>query len=203
MAKTKWNTATFFYIWNNTLEKQVSLGGSTPLPVVDIIKSNQGTHPLMSSQRDKEWFTPCGTWLHPRILTRQWCWQRRERSSSEKVRDHFSFETWLTLTGETILTYILQASKTRGLACRHCYKTTWTDVHMHGHSLHLLADCLNTQQVHTVHSDSEVLPGCSQKKNPLEHIISWQAEFLLHVCTCSLVPLSLLKTNGQINTWLT
>ena len=34
-------------------------------------------------------------------------------------------------------------------------------------------------------------------------MISWQAEFVVCVCACGAEPLSLVKTNGKINTWLT
>lgn len=40
--------------------------------------------------------------------------EKRETMSKllrERVRDHFSSQTWLTLTGGTVLTYILRASK--------------------------------------------------------------------------------------------
>ena len=90
-----------------------------------------------------------------------------------RVRDHVSPQTWLALTGETVLSYILRASNTWVLARR---RHRWTNMRLQRRNLYLWHS-----STHTTCSDRylQVLLLCSQNKYPL----GWwyQAEFLLCV----------------------
>lgn len=70
---------------------------------------------------------------------------------------------------------------------------------MYKHNLYLIPDLPQR----SMSTSCTVPPVTTAKKNnPPGHIISWQAEFVFCVCACGPEPLSLVKTNGKINTWL-
>lgn len=123
--------------------------------------------PYCLTGRDKNWFTPTGMWLHPPILTSQWCWQKH---CAQLLRERNS----LGITFPLGLDSHSPSFKKRS-ACMPPWITGqhWTNTHMHRQNLYFVSGSphwRSTRHVHIMQLDSKVLPHCSQESNPLGHI---------------------------------
>lgn len=99
--------------------------------------------------------------------------------------------------------YILQTSKTLHAAI--IARQHWTNMHMHRHNLYLLSNfphCCNTQHVYKapIVVDAASLQPKKRKSSGEYHDRQSFPSVCVHAAPVLLSPV---KTNGQINTWLT
>lgn len=134
MAKGE-NAAEFLHSKQRTWSFLVRIHSSAHCTDYRIQSADSSIVLLTDTKNESRWLAPDSTLLPSPVSDAD----RKERStgvsSSEKERESQGSlsppETWLTLTGETVLTYILQTSNTWALACR---RHRWTTPGKHAHA---------------------------------------------------------------------